>query len=429
MAGGANSGGGGEHEGGDGLEHGRHWSDVSWGDAGLTEANWARALGQAPAAMDQAVAGAAGNAGAAAARRADEAHHGESLFGEVHRYFADKFAEGEPAHHGEADQPAGAEPTSENLPGGNLWRPAAGSFAAMAGAASPALEPAYKPVFEAVSTTMAAHGLTRPAEAVEPVAAPLGAVVAHVEEPAYGAEPAVEAEHGAHHEAVQHTDPHADDAALGPVGLSEEDRLPWLESGYGEEEYPKLDTRRIIMAGVGALAVMLAVVGGVWWFTHRAADKAPSPDGSLLAGPSAPFKVAPTEPGGKKFAGTDDTSYAVSMGKTRQAQLGTPAGEDDKPHAMAAAPVAAADKPATQEDATGKGLVQIAAYGSRKLAEAGWDKLSTAHAMLKDQPHRIVEAVIDNGTVYRLQLLTKAGGGASLCAKITAEGMDCQVKH
>jgi hypothetical protein len=33
------------------------------------------------------------------------------------------------------------------------------------------------------------------------------------------------------------------------------------------------------------------------------------------------------------------------------------------------------------------------------------------------------------GTVWRLQLVTGAGGGAGLCERLKADSLPCQVKH
>ena len=45
-------------------------------------------------------------------------------------------------------------------------------------------------------------------------------------------------------------------------------------------------------------------------------------DGGVIEAPAQPYKEKPTDPGGKTFQGTGDTSFAVSEGETRTARLG-----------------------------------------------------------------------------------------------------------
>lgn len=255
---------------------------------------------------------------------------------------------------------------------------------------------------------------------------------------------------------------HGVDEALGhrQVKFDENDRLPWLESD-DDEEYEGVDNKRVAVAVLGGLALTAAAVGGFWYFTHRPDNGAPVADGSVVAAPAQSYKEAPKDPGGKQFAGTGDSSFAVSQGQERPAQLagseaqaaGANAAEvaastaaaagasfaggaavAAKPEAAAAAKPVAAPKPAAAADnaptngPTG-GVVQIAAYTSESAAVAGWNRLVQGHEMLKGMNHRIVSAKIDLGTVYRLQLVTSAGGGSGLCDRLKADGLPCQVKH
>lgn len=253
---------------------------------------------------------------------------------------------------------------------------------------------------------------------------------------------------------------HGVDEALGkaPPAFDQNDRLPWLESD-DDEEYEGVDHKRVAMAVLAGLALTGAAVGGFWYFTHRVDNGAPVADGSVIAAPSENYKEAPKDPGGKQFAGTGDSSFAVSQGQERPAQLassdapaagnaaGANAAEAAASTAAAAgasfaggAPVAAASpkaeapKPAAANKAPVEsgpvgGVVQIAAYTSESAAVAGWNRLVQGHEMLKGMSHRIISAKIDLGTVYRLQLVTSAGGGAALCDRLKADGMPCQVKH
>lgn len=245
------------------------------------------------------------------------------------------------------------------------------------------------------------------------------------------------------------------------LDFNENDRLPWLESD-DDDEYLGVDTRKVVGAVVGGVALLGAVVGGLYYFTHRGDAGAPVADGSVIAPPSEPVREAPKDAGGKQFDGTGDQSFAASQGQGSAAHL---AGSGEGAQAGAAAVQAAAStaaaagagfangaavKPvatttvtpvATPKAAPAPnaadagtngpvgGVVQIAAYSNEAAAQAGWNRLVTSHDMLKGMSHRIISAKIDMGTVYRLQLVTGAGGGAALCERLKADGMPCQVKH
>ena len=225
------------------------------------------------------------------------------------------------------------------------------------------------------------------------------------------------------------------------LGLDEGDRLPWLE-GEEDEYYERVSPGRVIAAGLGALVLVGAVVGGIWWMTHHHALNAPAPDGSTVTPPAAQYKEAPANPGGRTFQGTGDTSYVVSQGQNRQAQLadgddsavaGAAAGGaaaatgGDGKRAGAAAPVAAS--PGAADAAPAGGVVQVGAFSSKDLAEAGWSRLVGQHPFLGQQHHRILQGQADIGTVWRLQVLTGADGGNALCDRLRAEGVSCQVKR
>ena len=236
-------------------------------------------------------------------------------------------------------------------------------------------------------------------------------------------------------------------AAPPRLGLGDGDeRLPWLESA-DDIDPERFDSGRIIgfvMLGLVALAM---IVGAVWFSSHRGPGKA---DGSLIRAEEGPYKVAPENPGGKKFAGTGDTSYAVAQGETRS---GTIAGEESSPApgfnaagppaatatpkppasaSAAPAPKASASATAsTAPAATGGGVgVQVAAYTSAADAETGWSALAARHDALAGFKHRVVEGQAEFGRVFRLQAVTGDVASANaLCAKLKASGQGCQVKR
>jgi len=201
------------------------------------------------------------------------------------------------------------------------------------------------------------------------------------------------------------------------------EQLPWLES---DEDYEQggTDTARIAaIAIIGLLAIGL-VVGGLWWVTQDRRDSALLADGSTIEAPEDPYKTRPEEPGGKKFAGTGDSSFAVAEGQSREGQLAT------TPVPVPAKTVAVEGQ--VEEDAAPAGAVgvQVGAYANKATAEAGWSRLVGQYEDLQGLRHRIVEGQADIGTVYRLQALTPDVSSAnSLCSRLKAAGGACQVKR
>lgn len=227
--------------------------------------------------------------------------------------------------------------------------------------------------------------------------------------------------------------------------LGDEDvRLPWLE-GDDEEEEPRGGGGQIVLLALLAISALVVLVGGLWWFTRDRHDKDLVADGSLITAPTTPYKQKPANPGGKEFEGTGDTSYAVSQGQTRPAQLGDSA-QVPKPgfgpmqanspapagQAAAKAPAKTAAKGAqgseTAAEPSGPG-VQVGAFSSRASAETAWNRLTSEFAPLKGLRYRIVEGRADFGTVFRLQALPGDMAAArSLCGKLKGAGLDCSVK-
>lgn len=220
---------------------------------------------------------------------------------------------------------------------------------------------------------------------------------------------------------------------------SADERLPWLESDEDGDEPPAYDTSRLVGLGLIMLVALVVLVGGVWFFANRGASSGPAPDGSLIAAPETPYKERPASPGGKTFAGTGDTSYAVGAGKEVEGRL-APAPATPVAAALAnPAPVptaSAAPKPpaptlANASEATlpAGTAVQVGAYSTRADAEAGWQRLTGQTDALSGVSHRIIAGRADIGTVYRLQAVGGDKAGArDLCARLKAAGVACQVK-
>ena len=227
------------------------------------------------------------------------------------------------------------------------------------------------------------------------------------------------------------------------LGLGDgEERLPWLESADDVDPNEGFDSGRIIGFVLLGMVALGMIVAAVWITSHRGPGAA---DGSTISAEAGPYKVAPEDPGGKKFAGTGDTSYAVAQGETRS---GTIAGEEPAPApgftATASPAPTATPKPAASASATPKASasatasaapavsgvgVQVAAYTSAADAEAGWSALAARHAALSGYKHRVVEGQAEFGRVFRLQAVASDVSAANaLCAKLKASGQGCQVK-
>jgi hypothetical protein len=195
-----------------------------------------------------------------------------------------------------------------------------------------------------------------------------------------------------------------------------EEHLPWLE---GDDDYEPqgVDTTRIAAFAIIGLLVVGLIVGGIWLATRGKTDDALVADGSTIAAPEGPYKEKPKDPGGKEFAGTGDTSFAVGEGKTREGQIADNGSPQPGIGTQTDAPVT-------------KGVgVQVGAFQSREAAEAGWSKLVQQYSALSGVSHRVIEGQADIGKVFRLQAVagdTAAANG--LCARLKAAGGSCQVK-
>ncbi|WP_231467317.1 SPOR domain-containing protein [Novosphingobium sp. CECT 9465] len=212
------------------------------------------------------------------------------------------------------------------------------------------------------------------------------------------------------------------------LALGDEERLPWLESADDvDADDEDSGNGRLIGFAVMGLIVLAALIGGIWYATNKASGPA-NADGSLIEASKEPYKVAPSDPGGKTFAGTGDSSFKVSEGQKPGANLAGSA--SPVPAATPSAkPSATASASASAVAAGGVG-VQVGAFSSNASAETAWNKLVGTHEALKGLQHRVIEGKADIGTVYRLQAVASDGPAANaLCQKLQAGGLKCQVKR
>ena len=209
--------------------------------------------------------------------------------------------------------------------------------------------------------------------------------------------------------------------------IQSDERLPWLEADEEDQGAPGLDPSRLVILALLSVVIVGALVAAAW-FMLGAASNEPVADGSLIAAPEGPYKVRPEDAGGKIHPGTGDTSYAVGEGQTREGHLA------DKPRAAATPEVAGPSLASTLNEGPRAPepagvAVQVGAYPTREDANEAWVRLTRQTEALSGVRHRVVEAQVDIGTVYRLQAMAgNRAGATALCNRLKGDGLACFVK-
>lgn len=206
-------------------------------------------------------------------------------------------------------------------------------------------------------------------------------------------------------------------------------RLPWLE---GDDEAFEGGSgsgmgQGLLLALLGIVALGL-IAGTVFLLTRGKSDADLVADGGTIAAPKEPYKERPENPGGEVVAGTGDTSFAVAEGESRPPQIDR-AGEAPAAVQPATPEATASAAPAPAEPAASGVGVQVGAYASRELAEAGWNTLRSQYEGLSGVNHRIIQGKADIGTVFRLQAVPgDLAAARALCSGMKSAGLSCQVK-
>lgn len=230
------------------------------------------------------------------------------------------------------------------------------------------------------------------------------------------------------------------------LALDDEDRLPWLEPAYEEEDEYEVSFLRLALLVLAGLALIGAVVAGVYVLRGHFSS---SDEAELIEAPKGSYKIPASDADARKFQGEGDASFAASEGIERGGTIdpsrlpeapivGASPGGAGSPDRAAAAGASKsvetmvtdrtgdrAKKPAAwASPEAGDGTIQLGAYGSEALARDAWGRLSKRFDYLADLGHDIQPVTVGGTKFYRLR--ARAGDGAStLCGKLKVAGENC----
>ncbi len=232
------------------------------------------------------------------------------------------------------------------------------------------------------------------------------------------------------------------------LALDDEDRLPWLEPAYDDDDRNEVSLLRLALFVLAGLALIGLVVAGVYLLRSQFS---PADEAQLIKAPAGSYKIAAHDADAKKFQGEGDASFAASEGVDRGGRIdpsrlpeapivggssGKAAAVDKAAAAGASARVEAtvadktgdkADKPATwaSPKAAG-GTIQLGAYGNEALARDAWKRFSGRFDYLAALAYDIQPVTVGGSKFYRLRVA--AGKDAStLCGKLKVAGENCLV--
>lgn len=200
------------------------------------------------------------------------------------------------------------------------------------------------------------------------------------------------------------------------LNLDDPDRLPWLETAEDYREYGEDNGNRKLLLGLLGLALLAAIVGGLWWYFNNLGGA--NGDGALIAAQEGDYKVRPKDDQAREFDGVGDASFAASEGKEQPSRVAKP-GETE----AAVQPQAAGNGAAA-----GGAMVQLGAFGNAAGADAAWSGYARRFAQLSGLPKKIVAGQGPDGTVYRLNAVAgDARKAQQICNAIKAAGENCLV--
>ncbi|MCW3847560.1 SPOR domain-containing protein [Sphingomonas sp. LB-2] len=220
------------------------------------------------------------------------------------------------------------------------------------------------------------------------------------------------------------------------AGFGDDDRLPWLETV--EEDYREGPSIwRILLLIVLALAVLAAVVFGVWWYQKQ---QGLAGNGALINAQEGDYKVKPDDEGGMKVEGEGGTTFATSEGADVNASVNMNATAEAPVEGKTVTPsptpttgtkTATVAIPAAGGEASGSGaLVQLGAFPDRQGAEGNWARLAKRFPVIAPLGHSIEQGNKDGKPVFRLRVNAGSNGQArEICAKLKAGGENCYVAN
>lgn len=222
----------------------------------------------------------------------------------------------------------------------------------------------------------------------------------------------------------------------GEAGFGDDDRLPWLETV--EEDYREgPSVWRILLLILLALAVLGAVLFGVWWYQKQ---QGLSGNGALINAQEGDYKVKPDDAGGMKVEGEGGTAFATSEGADTNSSVNMNATAEAPVQGKTVVPTptpttgtktATVAIPAIGSTNAGSGaLVQLGAFPDSQGAEGNWSRLAKRYPFLGALGHSVEKGEKDGKPVYRLRVNSGSNGQArDICAKLKAGGENCYVAN
>jgi hypothetical protein len=238
----------------------------------------------------------------------------------------------------------------------------------------------------------------------------------------------------------------------GEAGYGDDDRLPWLETV--EEDYREGPSIwRILLLIVLALAVLGAIVFGVWWYQKQQGLVG---NGELINAEEGDYKVPDSDGGAATnqvvasvASATGEgamTNASVNMNAAPEAPVeGTkaPAPASTASGGSSTATVAVpanggkleARAPSTMVPAVAPGagagsLIQLGAFPDQQGADAAWMRLSKKFPVLAPLGKSVQRGDSNGKTVYRLRVNAGSNVQAKeICTKLQAASERCYVAN
>lgn len=219
------------------------------------------------------------------------------------------------------------------------------------------------------------------------------------------------------------------------LNLDDPDHLPWLETADGYEYAGGASPWRVAAMVLGGLALLGAIVFGIYHLQRSQSSSGDGGDGELIAAAEGDYKVRPTDAGGKIFEGEGDAAFAASEGKKTTATIGPAKAAGANSAAAAKAGTTGAAKSAGGTAASpaaipaGASFVQMGAFGDAAAADQAWGALTKRFGFLSGVNKRVAQGTGEGGRkVFRLQAIAQnAAAAQQLCAKMKAAGEGCLI--